>query len=1029
MNKKRKRIIRIAAILVLVALLVTVLAVFSVQSEDDSAQFSQGENTDIMAFNPYIENESRLDNSLLEYGKVLNKYASSGFADYTGDPIVIDGTSYSSVSGTEVSAFTEDYYDEDSDVTIEAVPAAVITGSDTTTLVYEFKVSQTALYSLQLDYFLPKGKNTEAAVSFTINEKKPFLEASNIELSRMYEQYNVGNVDDAGNEIKAKQRETYAWKAYSLSHAEGLYRNPYKILLQADEKVQTLEITFSRQSVVLKSISFIAPMNNPTYEEYRQSIEAPEYSGQALERIEIEDSITSKSDMGITMAWDENYCSSPSSYGLINYNIFGGERWSEGGQSITFKTCEIPEDGWYQLAFRYQSPTSDVAAYREIRIDGEIPFKEVEEYCFPASDSWIGEPLKDENQKPYLFYLTKGTHEITLTVKLGPMRHEIQSLNESIDYISDLIKKVVQVTGSSRNSDGSYEVDKNRDWDLQIYIPSIKEDVTTCRDALYEAYNNICSLNGNKIPYYASSVKVAADLFEKLAGDTEKIPASLNDINTDISSISDSVTNMKKQGLTLDYAVVDKNGGTYDYATSNFWQNAYVSGVRFIRSFTTDYASIGVVDDESLEGLPEISVYASFGREQFEMLRNLVTEDFTRDHNIKVNLTMVSGAEGLIMLRYVAGTAPDASITFGVGTIIEYAMRGALYPLDTLEGFDAYLDEETSPFSPSNFVPVQYRGHYYGMPETQSWQAMFYRTDIMDELGIDVSQLDTWDDIYDILPILQENDMEFSSGFAVGGYYPFLFQHGGDVYDINGKTSALNSTAAYDAYLEFTNLYIKYKIPYAANFYQRFRNGDMPIGISGNGLYSQLKVSAPEIAGKWDFVPVPGHVDEETGEVVRYMGGIGTMGVLIDKYRGEEKENEARFENPSEEIQNAWTFLQWWSSAETQAAYAQEVEIAYGVASRWISANQDVLQTQPYTEQEIENILEQWKYLKEAPTVPGGYYTDRYLLTALNKTVLQGENPRANLEDAIKEINKEMKRKQEEFKIGENDSVVWAELR
>ena len=471
MNKKRKRIIRIASIAALVVLFVAVLAVFSVQSEDESAQFSQGENTDVMDFNPYIENESRLDNSLLEYGKVLNKYASSGYTDYTGEPIIMEGTSYASVSGGEVSAFTEDYYEEESGVKIEAVPSAVVMTSTTTTLVYKFKVSETALYSLQLEYFMPKDKTTEALISFTVNEKKPFLESSAIELGRLYEQYEVGKEDDAGNEIKAKQRETFAWQTYSVSHAEGLYRNPYKFLLQASDKEQTIEITFTRQAVTLKSVSLVPPMNNPTYEEYRKSNDAAEYQGQALDRIEIEDSVVVKNDMGVTMSWDENYCSSPASYGLINYNVFGGDRWSEGGQTVTFTTCEIPEDGWYQIAFRYQSPVSDIAAYREIKIDGQIPFKEMEEYCFPSSDSWIGEPLKDENQNPYLFYLTKGTHEITMTVKIGPLRHEIQALNESVDYISDLIKKVVQVTGSSRNSDGTYDVDKNRDWDLQLYIP------------------------------------------------------------------------------------------------------------------------------------------------------------------------------------------------------------------------------------------------------------------------------------------------------------------------------------------------------------------------------------------------------------------------------------------------------------------------------------------------------------------------------------------------------------------------------
>ena len=133
MNKKRNRIIRIASIAALIVLFVVVLAVFSVQSKDESAQFYQGENTDVMEFDPYIENESRLDNSLLEYGKVLNKYVSSGYEDYTGEPIVIDGTSYASVSGGEVSAFTGDYYDEDSDSRIEAVPSAVVTTGTTTT--------------------------------------------------------------------------------------------------------------------------------------------------------------------------------------------------------------------------------------------------------------------------------------------------------------------------------------------------------------------------------------------------------------------------------------------------------------------------------------------------------------------------------------------------------------------------------------------------------------------------------------------------------------------------------------------------------------------------------------------------------------------------------------------------------------------------------------------------------------------------------------------------------------------------------
>ena len=68
-------------------------------------------------------------------------------------------------------------------------------------------------------------------------------------------------------------------------------------------------------------------------------------------------------------------------------------------------------------------------------------------------------------------------------------------------------------------------------------------------------------------------------------------------------------------------------------------------------------------------------------------------------------------------------------------------------------------------------------------------------------------------------------------------------------------------------------------------------------------------------------------------------------------------------------------------------------------------------------------ILEQWSHFKEANNTLGGYYTHRYLNTALNQTILQGKNARIALEDAVKEINKEMLRKQKEFGI--TDSVLY----
>lgn len=71
----------------------------------------------------------------------------------------------------------------------------------------------------------------------------------------------------------------------------------------------------------------------------------------------------------------------------------------------------------------------------------------------------------------------------------------------------------------------------------------------------------------------------------------------------------------------------------------------------------------------------------------------------------------------------------------------------------------------------------------------------------------------------------------------------------------------------------------------------------------------------------------------------------------------------------------------------------------------------------PWKPQDLNVILEQWKWTKEVPQVPGGYMTDREIGFAWNRTVVDAENPRISLEKAIKEINRELARKQQEFGI------------
>ena len=74
MNKKKKKIIRYSVIIGVIVVALAVVVVLYATRDTSALQYNV-ENRDEMEFNPYITNEERLDNSFLEYGKVLTKYS------------------------------------------------------------------------------------------------------------------------------------------------------------------------------------------------------------------------------------------------------------------------------------------------------------------------------------------------------------------------------------------------------------------------------------------------------------------------------------------------------------------------------------------------------------------------------------------------------------------------------------------------------------------------------------------------------------------------------------------------------------------------------------------------------------------------------------------------------------------------------------------------------------------------------------------------------------------------------------------
>lgn len=178
------------------------------------------------------------------------------------------------------------------------------------------------------------------------------------------------------------------------------------------------------------------------------------------------------------------------------------------------------------------------------------------------------------------------------------------------------------------------------------------------------------------------------------------------------------------------------------------------------------------------------------------------------------------------------------------------------------------------------------------------------------------------------------------------------------------------------------------------------RMGETPIGIAGYTEYVQLLTSAPELYGRWGIAQVPG-IMQEDGDINRATGSISkTANIILEQ---------------SDKQEAAWEFLKWWMSEETQVNYGRQLEAIIGESARWNTANVEAFYRLPWKTEDKEVIRETLANAQEQYIVPGGYFTSRHLINAWNSAVVNNENARDMLERAVKDINKELANKLEEF--------------
>jgi len=352
------------------------------------------------------------------------------------------------------------------------------------------------------------------------------------------------------------------------------------------------------------------------------------------------------------------------------------------------------------------------------------------------------------------------------------------------------------------------------------------------------------------------------------------------------------------------------------------------------------------------------------------------------------------------------------ALRIGATDAMNFALRGAVMDLSGFPDFK----EITGRFNGSALVPLTFGGASYALPETQTFPVMFYRKDILRNLGLEPPE--TWDDVYGMLPVLQRNNMNFAvpvtnfssseafgiSGNQTNGFKTFamlLFQRNSGLYSENGRYSALDGKVQAEVFGQWTDLYRNYRLPLAYEFANRFAMGEIPVGIADYTTYNTLMVYFQEIKGLWGFMEVPGTVQTD-GSVNHSVPG-DVAGAIIMK--------------STVQPEAAWEFLKFWTGAPSQTRFGSEMEAMLGPGARWPSANIEAVGQTAWRSEDLENLLLQFRHVQGVPEVPGGYYTSRYLDLSFRRVVYYKDNVKDTLLGNVRIINEELSAKRREFGV------------
>ncbi len=855
---------------------------------------------------------------------------------------------------------------------------------------WKFTVEKKGMYQLKVDYRTVEGKSSSIERKLYIDGEVPFDEASSLAISRVWKnESDVIEQDNRGNDKYPTQVEVFGWYEQYFRDASGYYDNYLLFYLTEGEHTITLETI--KEPIVIGSLTFDAQKTYPSYSDAIATYTAQGYKEVAMsEPIKVQAELADlKSSAQLAPIYDRSSpLLEPYDGTKLRMNILGGGRFNSANMWVEYDIDNVPADGLYKIVFKVKQETArGLNITRRLYVNGAIPFKEAANISFEYTSGYKNIAL-GEGEVTYLIPLKKGQNTIRIESALGELGDYIMEVSDILEKLNEYYRKIIVITGTTP--------DAYRSYDLDVKIPEVIEGFGEESVRLMGVANKLIADAGASS--YTAILENVARQLERLNKKPHRITKELSDFNSNLSAIGTWISNVKQTDMSMDYFLICSADTEIPRAAANFFESFAHESRNFFVSFFEDYNSIG---DTITDTNKVLEVWINSGRDQATILKQLVDSDFSYD-GYRVQVKVVQGA---LLQATVAGQAPDIALYMAQGDPINYAIRSAVVDLSQFSDFE----EVKNRFAPAAMAPLELNGKYYGIPEQMSFPVLFYRKDILEQLGFD-GPPETWEEVYEMLPVLQRNNMIFGlptsdvpagSNEGMISFGTMLYQAGGSFYNEDKSRADFSSEISIQIMKQWSDLYTSYGFPLSYNFSNRFVTGEMPLAVANYTSYNTLVIFAPQLKGMWGIAMVPGTAQED-GTVSHATPVTITTTMMMGSIEESKK-------------QAGWEFIKWWTDTKAQTDYAHELENLLGESGRYPTANLEAMNNISWNVEDLEVFNNQAAEVFGIPEVPGGYYLWRHLDNAFREIYNNGTDPREAMVDYNIIINNEIITKREEF--------------